>query len=94
MQDCPKCRLLNPDTALRCDCGYDFPSGTMQESYLPEKEKLKGSIGIGGSLLIAFWGFNVLRSFVNGVLSGLISLGLFVLVLAYIWPRYFSRTAR
>ena len=31
---CPRCRLINPDIAARCDCGYDFESGTMQESYL------------------------------------------------------------
>jgi peptidoglycan/LPS O-acetylase OafA/YrhL len=24
----------NPDSALRCDCGYDFATDTMQESYL------------------------------------------------------------
>ena len=36
---CPKCSLLNPENALRCDCGYDFPSGTMKSSYLqPEEE--------------------------------------------------------
>ncbi len=30
---CPICGLINPDTALRCDCGYDFPSGQIKESY-------------------------------------------------------------
>ena len=31
---CPHCGLLNPPTALRCDCGWDFTSGTVQTSYL------------------------------------------------------------
>jgi hypothetical protein len=30
---CPKCHLINPETAQRCDCGYDFGSGTMKDSY-------------------------------------------------------------
>lgn len=30
---CPRCDLLNPDTALRCDCGYDFREQTVKESY-------------------------------------------------------------
>ncbi len=34
---CPKCHLVNPDSALRCDCGYDFESGTVRESYLRSK---------------------------------------------------------
>lgn len=25
--ECPKCGLINPQTAVRCDCGYDFTSG-------------------------------------------------------------------
>jgi hypothetical protein len=33
-QDCPKCGRVNPDTADRCDCGYDFSSRTMKVSYL------------------------------------------------------------
>jgi hypothetical protein len=31
---CPKCALLNPPEALRCDCGWDFASNTMKQSYL------------------------------------------------------------
>ena len=25
---CPHCRLINPESAERCDCGYDFRTGT------------------------------------------------------------------
>lgn len=30
---CPNCQLENPPGALRCDCGYDFPSGRQKGSY-------------------------------------------------------------
>ena len=30
---CPKCRLINPDYAQRCDCGYDFASQRVERSY-------------------------------------------------------------
>jgi hypothetical protein len=33
---CPKCKLENPVRASRCDCGYDFSTNTIQESYLKE----------------------------------------------------------
>jgi hypothetical protein len=36
---CPKCRLENPERALRCDCGYDFPSGELKRSYLKAAEE-------------------------------------------------------
>lgn len=29
---CPYCGLINPETALRCDCGYDFAPKQMKES--------------------------------------------------------------
>ena len=32
--ECKNCGLLNPDTAMRCDCGYDFATDTMRASYI------------------------------------------------------------
>jgi len=37
--DCPQCRLINPDTAQRCDCGYNFVSKT---SEIKQKGFIKG----------------------------------------------------
>ena len=31
---CPKCGLVNPPSAQRCDCGYDFIAKRVKESYL------------------------------------------------------------
>lgn len=42
--ECPKCSLINPQTAQRCDCGYDFESGTMKRPYLSSEEREKVSL--------------------------------------------------
>jgi hypothetical protein len=36
--ECPNCHLENPPEALRCDCGYDFPSGTVMTPYLTPED--------------------------------------------------------
>jgi hypothetical protein len=48
MKDCPNCRLINPDGAIRCDCGYDFPSGNVEHSYLAHRDKKLAGGAIGG----------------------------------------------
>jgi hypothetical protein len=40
---CPRCDLVNPATAQRCDCGYDFASKQLKESYLAPRERKKQS---------------------------------------------------
>jgi hypothetical protein len=35
---CINCGLINPETAVRCDCGYDFATQSMMASYVPGYE--------------------------------------------------------
>ena len=54
---CPSCKLDNPDTALRCDCGYSFATGgAAAQGPQPERLKQPSSSGpsIGQALI---WGF-------------------------------------
>jgi hypothetical protein len=41
MKECPKCEVVNPDTAERCDCGYDFVSDPMQSGNSETKRALR-----------------------------------------------------
>ena len=53
--NCPRCGLINLGTAQRCDCGYDFISKSVQESYLtstPNTSPSKIAIGAQAVALI------------------------------------------
>jgi hypothetical protein len=47
VQECPKCGLVNPPEAARCDCGYDFLERAMRQSYLAQS---RGPQSGGGPL--------------------------------------------
>lgn len=40
---CPKCKLVNPDDAERCDCGYDFTTGETRQPLFQDERT--GEIG-------------------------------------------------
>jgi hypothetical protein len=51
--DCPRCGLVNPPKAQRCDCGYDFVTRRMKRSYLVRRQFHKAAgIGVTGTLFI------------------------------------------
>lgn len=54
-KDCPRCGLINPPGAQRCDCGYDFIAQRVKGSYLEPKQVARaaavGAVGIGGAVL-------------------------------------------
>jgi hypothetical protein len=41
VKTCPQCKLLNPDTVLHCDCGYNFETKTGGKSINPRKIPIK-----------------------------------------------------
>ena len=72
--ECPHCGLINPETAQRCDCGYDFTTKTLEEPYDRSQEDQAQENGNGRPMK------NVFR-------IGFIILWVFVLF--FIWPRFF-----
>ena len=49
-KDCPRCHLVNPPDAQRCDCGYDFVTGRAEHSYLTPGQVRRAVLASGGGL--------------------------------------------
>jgi len=66
---CPLCKLTNPDTALRCDCGYDFATGHFKRN-VPTRSSisenvLAGFVALAG--IIFLLSFFLLQSLLQGL---------------------------
>jgi hypothetical protein len=51
-KDCPRCGLVNPPEARRCDCGYDFVERRFLGSLSRSPRRVRPDIG--SSLLLGF----------------------------------------
>jgi hypothetical protein len=69
---CPKCKLENPVDAIRCDCGYDFTSGEMKESFLHQSLKARKP---GTGLVVCGWIFSVLGGLIGIFIASSIAFG-------------------
>ena len=85
--DCPNCKLVNPPTATRCDCGYDFQTHTIERSYLTERDKRlsRTGTGVAGVLLIAYF---VLRLMSAAVAKHSLALGVSIGAIAAIFVAF------
>ena len=73
VKDCPKCRLVNPPSAQRCDCGYDFITHSVQRSYLPTERSSRPD---GGSRLLGLGCLVLAPLFlISGLLAAMKALG-------------------
>jgi len=58
---CPHCGLWNHDSALRCDCGYNFEKGAVDESYDKKPRLITGELlgffYVIFALLLLVWPF-------------------------------------
>jgi len=64
---CPNCNLLNPDTAQKCDCSFNFETRTMNKTVRKEDLRLCDRGGCGAGILWVI--------FLIGCLMGLVMIG-------------------
>ena len=95
--DCPNCKLVNPPTATRCDCGYDFETRTIQASYLTERDKQFSlqKLGVAGVILGMLFGLEfVLRLTGVAVAKHSWALGISTVILAAVFFRLYFWNGR
>jgi hypothetical protein len=57
MKECPQCEVVNPDTAERCDCGYDFVADPMGASEPAAKRAIRSVLKVIAGFAGAVWLF-------------------------------------
>ena len=55
MRECPNCEVVNPDTAERCDCGYDFVLDPMRSTDSAAKKAIRTVLKAIASVAGVIW---------------------------------------
>jgi len=73
MKTCPECQLINPDTAVACDCGYNFSGGPRRPDGLSKITMFALAVFVPMVPLIISQQFGFLPGLLSGILSASIS---------------------
>jgi hypothetical protein len=81
--DCPRCGLVNPPMAQRCDCGYDFLSSKVETPYFRQglPTTIKGYIAL---VVVANFLMGLRAILSESIHSGIVA----VLFAAVVYPLY------
>lgn len=52
---CQKCKLYNPASAQRCDCGYDFDTQQMENTFLTEEQRAIKESASAGEIAVSLF---------------------------------------
>jgi len=90
MKECPRCGLINPSNASRCDCGYEFKTIAFNNStpYSLERSKKNENAGFGVPVVIMKWNWGAfLLTWIWGLGNNVfISLLTLIPVVGFIMP--------
>lgn len=64
---CPKCGLFNPESAMWCDCGFDFSKGEINQADDQKASYLRGLNSERKLLQTIFISIPVLLLYVHGL---------------------------
>jgi hypothetical protein len=74
---CPRCKLINPDSAKRCDCGYDFETRSIEKPYCHQEDIPESSARRNLRGFLVFTTFLWITLGVIGLLPALFAIMLF-----------------
>lgn len=97
---CPRCHLWNSETALACDCGFDFSTGAMPNTQTSESPPVSASWRISlSSISVVLLPVFVLAAYLItklGRITPLLTILLFAMLILppIYWLLYFTHQQR